>query len=184
MAFFPEGQGRVKLLMLYIIKKFRTPVSREQVYTAMVRVDDTGFFEMSELLAQLEAEMYVLAVPARDQHLLYLTERGEELVETFERELPRSVRDEVEGYVDENRESVKRSNCIFCDALPRPDGSWMVDLALLEKDAPLFELKLHVPDSKMANAAREAWLREADSIYLDLFTRLTRSPCEGEEPEN
>lgn len=175
MAFFPEGQGRVKLLMLYIIKKFRTPVSREQVYTAMVRVDDTGFFEMSELLAQLEAEMYVLAVPARDQHLLYLTERGEELVETFEREIPRSVRDEVEGYADENRESVKRSNCIFCDALPRPDGSWMVDLALLENGAAVFELKLRVPDSRTANRVRENWLKNADGIYLESYLKLNGS---------
>lgn len=174
MAFFPEGQGRVKLLMLYIIKRFRTPVSREQVYTAMAEVDGTGFFEMSELMAQLEQELFIVAVPSRDQHLLYLTQKGEELVEAFERELPRSVRDEMVGYTDEHREEIRRANNVFCDALPRPDGSWMVDLALLENGAAVFELKLRVPDSRTANRVRESWLRNADGIYIETFTRLDR----------
>ena len=178
MAFFPEGQGRVKLLMLYIIKRFRTPISREQLYTAMVNVDGTGFFEMSELMAQLEQEMYVIAVPSRDQQLLYITERGEELISEFEREIPKSQRDEMDGYAEEHREDVIRSNCVYCDALPRQDGSWLVKLALLERDGVLFEIDLRVPDAASANAAREKWLRETDAIYLDMFTRLTRK---GEE---
>lgn len=173
MAFFPEGQGRVKLLMLYIIKRFRTPVSREQVFTAMAEADDTGFFEMSELMAQLEQEQYVVAVPARDQHLLYLTQKGEELVLAFERELPRSVRDEMIGYTDEHREEIRRANCVYCDALPKPDGSWVVKLALLEREGTVFEMDLRVPDAKTANRARENWVGSADSIYIDILTRLT-----------
>ena len=172
MAFFPEGQGRVKLLMLYIIKKFRTPISREQLYTAMATVDDATFFEVGELMAQLEEEMYVIAVPARDQHLLYLTERGEELVETFEMELPRSVRDEMIGYANEHRDEIRRANNVFCDALPKADGSWEVQLALLENGATLFEIDLRVPDAKTANRARENWLKDADGIYLGILTRL------------
>lgn len=175
MAFFPEGQGRVKLLMLYIIKKFRTPVSREQVFTAMAEADDTGFFEMSELMAQLEQEQYVVAVPARDQHLLYLTQKGEELVLAFERELPRSVRDEMIGYTDEHRDEVRLANNVFCDALPKPDGSWEVQLALLENGATLFEIDLHVPDAKTANRARENWLKNADGIYLETYLKLNGS---------
>lgn len=174
MAFFPEGQGRVKLLMLYIIKRFRTPISREQLYTAMATVDDATFFEAGELIAELEREMYLVAVPARDQHLLYLTERGEELVETFEMELPRSVRDEMIGYADEHRAEVRRSNNIFCDALPRPDGSWFVQLALLENGATLFEMDMLMPDAASANRVRENWLKDADGIYIETLTRLNR----------
>ena len=180
MAFFTEGQGRVKLLMLYIIDKFRTPVTREQLYTAMVTVDSTGFFEMSELLAELEQEQYVLAVPVRQQQLLFLTEKGVKLVSAFERELARSVRDEVTGYADEHREAVRMSNCVVSDALPRPDGTWNLTLSLLEKDGVLFEITLRMPDSASTFAAQQRWAKEADSIYLDLLTRLT---AKDEKPE-
>jgi hypothetical protein len=173
MAFFPEGQGRVKLLMLYIIKRFRTPVSREQLYTALAAVDGATYFEACQLIAELENEMYLIAVPARDQHLLYLTDRGEELVETFEMELPRSVRDEMIGYADEHRDEVRLANNVFCDALPKPDGSWEVKLALLEREGAVFEMELRVPDAKTANLVRENWVGGADSIYIDVLNRLT-----------
>ncbi|MBR4659055.1 MAG: DUF4364 family protein [Clostridia bacterium] len=173
MAFFPEKQGRVKLLMLYIIKKYRTPISREQLYTALVNVSDISFFEMSELCAELEQEMYVVAVPARDQHLLYLTERGGELLDTFERELPRSERDEAAGYADDTRDRVRRDNCIVSDALPQGDGSWKLNLAILENENTLFEINLHMPDSHSAFIAQRQWYKEADDIYIGLLKRLS-----------
>lgn len=180
MAFFSEGQGRVKLLMLYIIDRFRTPITKEQLYTAMVTADDTGFFEMSELLAELEQEQYILAVPVRQQQLLYLTEKGMRLTREFEREIARSVRDEVAGYADEHREELRRKNCVVSDALPQPDGSWRLTLSMLEMNDVRFEISLLMPDSASTFRAQQHWAREADSIYLDLLTRLT-SPDGGNE---
>ncbi|MCR5808252.1 MAG: DUF4364 family protein [Clostridiales bacterium] len=173
MAFFTEGNGRAKLLILYILEKFRTPVTREQLYTAMAAVDSTGFFEMSEMTAELEQEQYLLAVPVRQQQLLFITEKGSELCAAFEREIARSVRDEVIGYADEHRDEVRRSNCIVADARPLADGTWMLTLSMLEKDSVLFEIDLRLPDAHMARLAQRHWMSEADSIYLDLLSRLT-----------
>ncbi|MBQ3849589.1 MAG: DUF4364 family protein [Clostridia bacterium] len=175
MAFFPEGQGRLKLLILYTIKKFRTPISREQLCTAIATVDDADFFDVSQLVAELEQEMYIIAVPARDQHLLYLTPKGEEMVTTFECEIPKSARDEVAGYADDNRERIKRSNCVFCDSLPKPDGSWILTLALLEREGTMFEMKIHMPDAKLTNTAMDVWLNDAENVYTQILKRLTRS---------
>ena len=174
MAFFTGGQGKVKLLMLYIIERFRTPITKEQLYTAMVTVDKTGFFEMSELLSELEQEQYVLSVPVRQQQLLYITEKGSRLLAAFEREIARSVRDEVTGYADEHREEAKRSNCVVFDAVPQPDGSYRLELSILEKDRVLFEIDLDAPDPASANRVRENWLKDADGVYIDTLKRLNQ----------
>ena len=174
MAFFTGGQGKVKLLMLYIIERFRTPITKEQLYTAMVTVDGTGFFEMSELLAQLEQEKYVLSVPVRQQQLLYITEKGARLTAAFEREIARSVRDEVMGYADEHREAIRLENCVVTDALPRGDGSWSLNLAILENKSAAFEINMLMPDSHSTFVAQQRWLAGADEIYLDLLKRLTQ----------
>lgn len=163
----------VKLLMLYIIKKFRTPITREQLYTAMVNADDTGFFEMSELLAELEGSMYILTVPVRQQQLLFLTEKGARLVDTFEREIARSSRDEIDGYAEEHREAIRRENCVVTDALPRGDGSWNLDLAILDGNSVAFGINLLMPDSHSTYVAQQRWLADADKIYLELLNRLT-----------
>ena len=183
MAFFSGGQGMVKLLMLYIIDRFRTPITREQLYTAMVNVDDTGFFEMSELLAELERDRYLLTAPVRQQQLLFLTEKGAELVKAFEREIAKSSRDEMTGYADENRERIRRENCIVTDALPRGDGSWNLSLAILDNSSAAFEINLLMPDSHSTYTAQQRWLREADKIYLEMLERLCGDNAQSEEKE-
>jgi hypothetical protein len=181
MAFFSGGDGRVKLLLLYMIKRFRTPVTREQLYTAMVNADSTGFFEMSEMLASLEEEKYVLTVPVRQRQLIFLTEKGAELADTFEREIARSVRDEAAGYIDEHREEVRRENCIVTDALPNADGSWRLTMSILEGGGAAFEISLHMPDAASTFRAQQRWLAEADRIYLETLERLCAPAAESGE---
>lgn len=172
MAFFSEGQNRVKLLILYTINSFRTPVSREQIFTVLSAVDSTDYFTVCGLAAELEDEQYMLSVPVRNQQLLFLTEKGVRLCETFEREIARSVRDEVVGLTDEMRESIRRQNCVTADAKPMPDGAWELTFALIEKDSVVFEMTVRLPDAASAQKAERKWLKEADEIYLGIYKGL------------
>ena len=126
-----------------------------------------------ELCAQLEQDQYMVSVPVRQQQMLFLTEKGARLCEAFEREIARSVRDEVVGYTNEHRDEVRRENCIVTDALPQPDGSWKLSLSILGRDSVQFEIDLHMPDSASTYRAQQRWLADADSIYIDLLKRLT-----------
>lgn len=173
MAFFSEGQNRVKLLILYIIKCFRTPVTREQIFTVFSAADGTDYFTVCELAAELEKEQYMLSVPVKNQQLLYLTEKGVSLTDTFEHEIARSVRDEVKGLADESRDEVRRRNCVTADAAQKPDGSWVMDFSLIEKDSVVFEMTLRFPDAASAAKAERKWLGNADGIYLDVLRELT-----------
>ena len=172
MAFFPDGQNRVKLLILYVIRCFRTPVTREQIYTVLSRVDDTDYFTVCGLSAELEEEQYMLSVPVKERQLNCLTDKGARLCETFEREIARSVRDEIIGLTDESREAVRRENCVTADARPLPDGAWMLPFSLIENESAVFEMTIRMPDSASAANAERKWLGEADEIYLGLFRKL------------
>ena len=173
MAFFSDGQNRVKLYLLYIIKVFRVPVSREQVFTAFSAADGTDFFTVCSLLDELEQEQFIVSVPVREQQLLYPTEKGIRLVDTFAHEIARSTRDELNGYIEEKREAVRNENCITADTRPQPDGSWRLFLTIIEKDSAVFGLELRLPDAATTERARRAWLKNADEIYLDTLKRLT-----------
>lgn len=173
MAFFSEGQNGVKLLLLYTIGCFRTPVTREQIFTVFSAADGTDYFTVCELLAELEDEQYMLSVPVKNQQLVYLTEKGVKLVETFEHELKRSVRDEIKGLADESRDEIRRRNCVTADAARKPDGSWVLDLSLIEKDSVIFGMDLRLPDAASAAKAERRWLGNADAIYLEVLRRLT-----------
>ncbi|MBO4384409.1 MAG: DUF4364 family protein [Clostridia bacterium] len=172
MAFFSDGDNRVKLYILYIVKCFRTAVTREQVFTVLSEVDGTDYFKVCGLAAELEREQYLLSVPSKLSQLVYLTEKGIKLSETFDKEIPKSVRDEIVGLTDERRAEVRRQNSVSADAEPKPDGSWELELALIEKGGVTFEMKLRMPDAASAAAAERKWLNEADGIYLGILERL------------
>lgn len=172
MAFFSPGGNRVKLYILYIIKCFRTAVTREQVFTVLTEVDGTDYFTVCELAAELEREQYLLTVPSKLSQLMYLTEKGMKLSETFDREIPKSVRDEISGLADERRAEVRRENSVSADAEPRPDGSWDLSLALIEREGVVFEMKLRMPDAASAANAERKWLNEADGIYINVLESL------------
>lgn len=172
MAFFSEGQNRAKLTVLYTLRCFRTPATREQIYTAFSAVDGTDYFTVCGLLSELEDEQYLLSVPVRGRQLICLTQKGLSICDTFETEIARSVRDELIGVTDEQREEVRRANCVTADAKPLPDGAWEMTFSIIEKDTVLFEMTVRTPDAASAAGAQRKWLNEADEIYPEIYARL------------
>lgn len=173
MAFFSGGDDRIKLITLYILKAFRTPITWEQLYTALAYQNAPGFFETGELYNELAAEGYIVCVPAKGQQLVSLTEKGSKVCELFADEIARSVRDSVEAFADEKREEYKRANCVVADSVPLPGGAWQLTLALLDNGGELFEMNMRMPAAEYANRARAYWAQNAESLYMELMTRLT-----------
>ena len=173
MAFFSGGTNRDKLIMLYVLKTFRTPITWEQLYTVLAGLDCPGYFETGELYSELTAEGYIVAVPAKGQQLISLTEKGASTCELFQNEIAKSVRDAVNAFAEEKRDEYKRRNCVFSDATPRPSGAWDLTLALLDNEGELFEMRMRMPDSSYAYRAQRFWAQHADALYMELMTRLT-----------
>lgn len=182
MAFFSGGSDRVKLITLYILKAFRTPITWEQLYTALAYQDGPGYFESGELYSELSSEGYIVSVPAKGQQLISLTEKGAMTCELFSGEIARSVRESVEAFADEKREEYKRSNCIVSDAKPLPGGAWDLTLALLDNGGSLFEMRMRMPASSYANRAQRYWAANAEALYMELMQRLTAEEGGQEQP--
>jgi|GEM_PF-277338 len=179
MAFFSGGSDRAKLIALYVLKEFRTPITWEQLYTALAYQDGPGFFEMGEFYNELVAGGYIVPVPAKGQQLLSLTEKGAAACDLFQNEIARSVRDSVAAFADERREEFKRRNCVVSDAHPLPSGAWALELALLDNEGSLFELNMRMPDAPYAYRAQQYWAQNAERLYMELLQKLTAKQGEA-----
>ncbi len=173
MAFFSGGDDRTKLITLYVLKAFRTPITWEQLYTALAYQDAPGYFETGELYNGLAADGYLVSVPAKGQQLVSLTEKGAAAVDLFSDEIPKSVRESIDAFAEERRDEFKRRNCVVADAVPLPGGAWQLTLALLDNGGSLFEMDLRMPTAAYANRARSYWAENAEKLYMELMTRLT-----------
>ena len=178
MAFFSGGEDRVKLIILYILKAFRTPITWEQLYTALAYQDGPGFFEAGRLYNELAAEGFIVSVPAKGQQLLSLTEKGETACSLFANEIAKSVRDSAEAYAEANREAFKRANCVVSDAKPLPGGAWQLTLALLDNGGSLFEMNMRMPDAAYARRASRYWTEHSEELYMYLLKEMTGEKTE------
>ena len=178
MAFFSSGDNRIKLMTLYILKSFRTPITWEQLYTCMAFHDGPEYFAMGELYTELSAEGYIVAVPAKGQQLISLTQKGAVTCDLFSSELAKSTRESIIEYADEKRQDFKKANSLVSDATPLPSGAWDLSLSLLDTEGTLFELRMRMPSADYAYRAQQYWAENSDSLYLELMKKLT---AQGEE---
>lgn len=181
MAFFSGGSNRIKLITLYVLKAFRTPITWEQLYTALAYLDGPGYFEMGEMYNELAAEGYIVVVPAKGQQLVSLTEKGASTCELFQNEIAKSVRDAASALADEKRDEYKRSNCVVSDATPRPSGAWDLTMALLDNEGELFDMHIRMPNANYAYRAQQFWAQHAEEFYMRLMTELTESEPNKDE---
>ena len=173
MAFFSGGSDRVKLITLYILKAFRTPITWEQLYTALAYQDGPGFFESGRLYNELVAEGFIVSVPAKGQQLLSLTEKGSATCDLFKNEIAKSVRESVDEYAEANRDLFKRANCVVADSSPLPNGAWDLTLALLDNGGSLFEMHMRMPNAAYAQRARQYWAEHSEELYMYLLKEMT-----------
>ncbi len=176
MAFFSGGNDRIKLMTLYVLRAFRTPVAWEQLYTALSENGEPRFFELGEIYTELAAEGYLVSVPAGGRQLVQLTEKGRSTCELFMNELAKSQRDAIDAYAEEHREAFRRSNSVVARLDPLPSGGYEAVLSLLDATGALAEVKLRLPTSEYASRARQNWLDNAESLYRELMLTLTREP--------
>lgn len=176
MAFFSGGDDRTKLLILYVLGAFRSPITPEQLYTAQLLCGGPQYFDFGQAYNELAEEGFIVCVPSGSLQLVSLTAKGQEANALFSKELARSARDAADAYAEENREAYRRSNSVTGEALPLAGGGYEVKLGIRDGAGTLFEVRLRLPTAQYASLARENWQTHAESIYLDLLTVLTR-PC-------
>lgn len=172
MAFFSGGDDRTKLIIMYVIRAFRTSVTQEQLYTALCYTNGPGFFEMGAQYAALEEEGFIASVPVRNMQMLFLTAKGVKACDMFDKELPKSLRDAITAFADEKRDEYRRSNYIVADAQPLPGGGCMAVLAILERGEPIFEMRIRMPDYSAAYDIMRRWAMTADDTYSVVLERL------------
>ncbi len=172
MAFFSGGDDRTKLIILYIIREFRTSITREQLYETIVHIDGPGFFDIGEQYSRLEEEGFIASVPVRGKQMLFLTAKGDGACALFSKEIPKSIREAISAFAAEHRAGYRRDNYIVAEAVPLPNGGCMATLAILERGEPIFEMRLRMPDYASTYDVMHGWATEAESLYAELLKRL------------
>ena len=124
MAFFSNGEDKLKLMILFTLECAEMPLSREQIATVMSENGVENYFDVCEHIIDLEANGCIASVPTFKMQMIVMTPRGEEIMNLFGKNLPKSLRESIEGFVGRNKDEFPR-------ALSQPRCRTAVSMQLL-----------------------------------------------------
>lgn len=175
MAFFSNGEDRLKLMILFTLECAEIPLSREQIATVMSENGAENYFDVCEHIMDLESNGCIASVPTFKMQLIVMTPRGEEIMNLFGKNLPRSLRESISDFVEKNRDEFRRENTTRVITTPLPDGGFDSTFALVENGDAIFEIRIKLPNAEYARIAERNWETNNQKIYINTLLALAGS---------
>lgn len=159
-----------KLLMLYVLKSIKDPISNTQLTEIILENNFMNYFTFQQYLAELEDSKFVEYHEANDKKLLALTEKGDNVLSFFKDRISPSKIAIIVDYIKDKIGSIKKELTIQADyTLGESDDSFIVDLKAIEDQSLLMELKLSVPTKKQATSICTKWKENPSEIYTNII---------------
>ncbi len=175
--FFANGDDRVKLMILYILRGCHLPLSRAALETALrenpIDGEAEDLFTVPDRLSLLEEGDFIASLTVVGVQMYFLTKRGNDVISLFDNTLPRSLREQLDAYIDEHIDEFHRNCTMRCDYDMLSDGSCQAKFALVESGKPIFELDIALPSAESTRVAQKRWEAASSELYMQVLQWLT-----------
>lgn len=165
-----------KLILLFVFEKMEIPVSEETLVELCSSDNEwiPNYLECKETLVQLLDAGFVYATNSNSQTgpLYTITPDGRVCLAHFFIRIPSSIREDITEFTKENRVRYRKKQEYLSDYKKNPDGSYTVNLKIIEPAQPVLEINLVVPDRHKAKWIFQNWKENAPQVYASLYSQL------------
>ena len=161
-----------KLLMLYVLKSIKEPITNTQLTEIILENNFINYFTFQQYLSELEDSKFVEYYEANDKKLLRLTKEGDTVLSLFQDRISPSKISIINNYIKDKLELIKKELTIQSDYTISDKDSFLVDLKVIENQGLLMELKLSVPTKSQAVSICSKWKENPSEIYNNVNNLL------------
>lgn len=163
-----------KLLLLYILKTLKEPITNAQITDMVLENSLINYFTLQQYLNELDTSDFIHYQEMNDKKLISITEKGENVLSFFQDRISVAKKEIFDNYISEKMELIKKELTIQSDYTPIDDNNFLVDLKAFEGDSILIDLKISVPTKKYASSLCENWKDHSSIIYSDIMNALLK----------
>lgn len=161
-----------KLLVLYVIKSLKHPISNTQLTEIILENNFINYFTLQQYITELLSSDFLKYIEKNDKKLLILTVRGEKVLSFFTQRISPIKRDIIDNYISSIIENIKKELTISSDYTIDGTDSFIVNLKALEDEMLLIDLKVSVPTKKQAKSLCSKWKDNPSDIYNRIMQSL------------
>jgi len=162
-----------KLIILYILKKISTPMTKIQLYDFILNRDYTSYLPLHEAYSDLlDANLISSEIIGERTHLT-ITKEGQETLTLFNSRLSIDFKNDIDQFLHENKSNLRKENSVLANYYKSTvSGEFEAHLIAKDKDITLIDITLSVPSAPMASTICEKWKEKNETIYKFLIEQL------------
>ena len=161
-----------KLLVLYVIKSLRQPISKTQLTEIILENNFINYFTLQQYISELETAEFVEYIEKNNKKLITITTKGENVLSIFNDRISPINRDIIDNYISKTIDNIKKELTIHSDYTIEKNNSFIVNLKALEDETLLIDLKISVPTKKQATSLCNRWKENPSDIYTKIVQVL------------
>ena len=163
-----------KLMILYMLKQVKFPLSGAQISDFFLDKEYTTYFTLQQALSELEESHLVKLESGRKTSRYEITREGEQTLSFFGKKISPAIIEDIETYLQNNKVRLRDEVSLVADYDRSPNQDYVVHCAILEGKGQLLEINLSVPDKEQAEHMCSRWSQESQPLYSIIMQHLLK----------
>jgi predicted transcriptional regulator len=173
MLFNSGQQAENKLIILYVLKKIKTSLTREQISLIVIENLQISYFDIQIYIDDLIENEFLSMLDFDGKSVLTITPIGKETLKVFQNKISSYIMDMIDLYLKENREKIFKEVKVTANYQKIGSTDYLVELKLHENNVVLMEISLNAPTVKLALDICERWKENTQELYASVLKTLT-----------
>ncbi|MBL4931100.1 DUF4364 family protein [Clostridium paridis] len=161
-----------KLILLYIVKNIKYPLTKTQLTDLVLETSFINYFTLQQYINDLVTTDFIKYEEVNEKSFIHLTSKGNSVLDFFGDRISSSKLSILDDYIKEKSEKIKKELTIHSDYTLDNNNSFLVNLKALENGSLLIDIKLSVASKKQAVDLCHKWKEDSSEIYTKIINAL------------
>ncbi len=165
-----------KLILLFVFDKMEVPLTMNTITDMCCNANDwLTYMDCPTILNKLVAANLIDEdISATNESMYSITYDGRICLASFFTNIPTSLRESISLFVKKNHNKYKRQQECYNDYYMNKDGTFTVNLKIVEPAQPLLEMKLVVASKNIAKDICNRWQDMSQDTYRLLLEHFIK----------
>ena len=163
-----------KLMILYLLKAVRFPLTRSQLSDFFLMKEYCSYSTFQQVTAELLDAHLMTEKSIRNFIRYTITREGEDTLEYFGKDLPTAIRSDMDEFLAENMIHLREELGSVCEYQESENGEYITNLEICEGQGTLLHLSLTVPTEEQAKIICDNWRESDQNVYEAIMKELLR----------
>lgn len=169
-----ESLTLYKLMILYLLKAVRYPLTRSQLSNFMLEKNYCNYFSFQQAIDELLESHLMRDESVKNFVRFIITREGEETLTFFGDSIPDNIKKDMDAFLGENMIKLRDEVGLMSNYQENGSGEYEVNLEIREGRDAIMKLSLSVPSEDQAKIICGNWKDSDQKIYELVMKELLR----------